>query len=201
MLRCMNNDSIQMTHPSSARSVAPRRRWPVDLLAFVWGLAEAVIFFLPVEMLITFLALNNPLRALRAAAFALAGAIAGAAGLYYWGAQDPFSAMNLLAALPGLSPEMMDAAEMALQERGVLAVPAGVFSAATGKAQVVFAQGFDISIVALLAVYAAARAVRLLLAGCVAFCLGAMLQCFLPRRVAVGLWAVAWGLGLWWMFG
>ena len=173
----------------------------MDGLAFAWGLAEAVIFFLPVEMLITFLALGNPPRALRAAAFALVGAVLGAGGVYYWGGQDPFSAMNLLAALPGLSPEVMDAAEMALQERGVLAVPAGVFSAGTGKAQAVFAQGLGVSLPAFLAVYAAARALRLLLAGCVAFCIGTVLRCFLPRRVVIGVWALAWGLILWRMFG
>ena len=179
----------------------PHRAWLADVLAFLWGLAEATVFFLPVEMLITYLALGNPLRALRAAVAALMGAVIGAGLLYYWGGHDVFSAMTLIAALPGLSPEVMDAAESALQQHGLAAIPAGVLSTATGKAHAVFAQGLGIGLVPFLAVFAAIRALRLLLSGCLAFCLGAMAQCFLSRRIVLALWTAAWAFILWRMFG
>ncbi len=175
----------------------PRRHWPWDLAAFLWGLAEATVFFLAAEILITWLALSNPLRALRAALFALAGGIIGAAILYYWGGRDPFSAMTLLSALPGLTPEILSAAEEALMNNGLWALPDGVLSPATGKAQAIYAQALGIGIVPFLAVYAAVRAFRLLLAGCITLCIGGALQCFLPRKVVILLWALAWAAIYW----
>ena len=189
-------------HANTSAGIARggRRRWVADVAAFVWGLAEATIFFLPAEMLITWLALSGPWRALRAAVFALIGAVIGAGVLYAWGGRDPFSAMTLLSALPGLSPESMAAAEEALLEHGLAAVPAGVLSAATGKAHAIYAQALGIGLAPYLAVFAAVRALRLLLAGCVAFCLGAMLGCVLRRRVLLALWGLAWAFILWRMF-
>jgi uncharacterized membrane protein YeaQ/YmgE (transglycosylase-associated protein family) len=207
MVRAMTTDSEQHGAPEGAVSYReqwlararawPKRHWPWDLAAFLWGLAEATVFFLAAEILVTWLALANPLRALRAALFALLGAVIGAAILYVWGGRDPFSAMTLLSALPTLGPESMSAAEEALMTHGLWALPDGVLSPATGKAHAIYAQALGIGIAPFLAVYALARAARLLLAGCVTACVGGMLQCFLPRKVVVALWALVWAVILW----
>ena len=178
----------------------PVRNWPWDVAAFLWGLAEGIFFFTAAEVLISYLALSNPVRALRAAGAALVGAVIGIAVLYLWAARDVFSAMTLLSALPGLGPEVMEAAENALMEHGLAAVPAGVLSAATGKAHAVFAAQIGIGLIPFLAVFAIIRLVKLLLVGCVSFCLGAMAQCFLSRRIVLALWAAAWVLIYWRIF-
>ncbi len=178
----------------------PMRNWPWDVAAFLWGLAEGIFFFIAAEVLISYLALSNPVRALRAAGAALVGAVIGIAMLYLWAARDVFSAMTLLSALPGLGPEVMEAAENALMEHGLAAVPAGVLSATTGKAHAVFAAQMGIGLLPFLAVFAIIRLIKLLLAGCVSFCLGAMAQCFLSRRIVIALWALAWALIYWRIF-
>jgi len=171
----------------------PARNWPWDLIAFVWGLAEATVFFIAPEVLVSWLALGNPLRALRAAFFALIGGIIGITILYLWGGRDPFSAMALLSAVPGVGQAALESAEEALLNGWPAAVAGGVFSLAAGKAQAIYAQSLGIGLLPFLAVYALARAVRLLLAGCLTLCIGALLQCLLPRRVVVALWMLAWG--------
>jgi len=167
-----------------------RRGW--ETLAFFWGLAEAVLFFIAAEVPVTLMALRDPVRALRVGLLAVLGAVIGALALYVWGAQDAFGSMTLLSALPGLSPEIISAAEEALQRDGLAAIPAGVLSAATGKAHAILAHDLGIGVVAFIAVFAAIRLVRMLLAGCVAFCLGALLGNFLSRRIVILLWALAW---------
>ncbi len=178
----------------------PARNWPWDAAAFLWGLAESLFFFIAAEVLVSYLALSNPIRALRAAVFALIGAVVGIAALYAWGGRDAFSTMAVLSALPGLEPEVMEAAENALMEHGLRAVPAGVLSASSGKAHAIFAAQLGIGLAPFLAVFAIIRLIKLLLVGCVSFCLGAMAQCFLSRRIVIALWAVAWGLIYWRIF-
>ena len=174
------------------RRKGPVRNWPWDVAAFIWGLAESLFLFVAAEVLVSWLALSDPVRALRAAIFALLGAVIGIAVLHVWGGHDAFSAMALLSALPGLGPEVMEAAEAALMEDGLRAIPAGVLSASSGKAHAIFAAQLGIGMVPFLAVFAVIRAIRLLLAGCVSFCLGALAQTFLSRRVIIALWALVW---------
>ena len=170
----------------------PRKRWKWDALAFLWGLAEASFFFIAAEVLVTLVAMRDPVRALRMGLLAVLGATIGAAALYFWGARDAFGSMTLLALLPGLSPDIISAAEEALQRYGLAAVPAGVLSAATGKAHAILAHDLGIGFAAFIAVFAAIRLLRLLLAGCVAFCLGALLGNIFSRRALTLLWALAW---------
>ena len=48
------------------------------MLAFIWGLAEATLFFLVPDILFTYLAINNPRGAVKASLYALLGAMIGA---------------------------------------------------------------------------------------------------------------------------
>ena len=169
-----------------------RTRWKWEALAFLWGLAEASFFFIAAEVPVTLMALRDPVRALRMGLLATLGATIGAAALYLWGARDAFGSMTLLSALPGLSPDIINAAEEALQRDGLAAIPAGVLSPATGKAHAILAHDLGIGFVGFIAVFAAVRLLRMALAGCVAFCLGGLLQNFLSRRIVILLWALAW---------
>ena len=169
-----------------------RTRWKWEALAFLWGLAEAGFFFIAAEVPVTLMALRDPARALRMGLLAALGATIGAAALYFWGARDAFGSMTLLALLPGLSPDIISAAEEALQRHGLAAIPAGVLSATTGKAHAILAHDLGIGFAAFIAVFAAIRLVRMALVGCVAFCLGALLGNILSRRALTLLWALAW---------
>lgn len=210
----MHSDSPQpddMPDEAATAPAPPRRRgWLAHVAALLWALLEAALFLPPVEMLVSFLALRSPRRALVAAAFALIGALLGSGILYLWGGRDAFTAMTLLSALPGLSEDIMIRAEEELLNSGAWSIFESVFSAAGGRAHAVFAQALGVGLPVFLGIYALARAARLLLAWALALGIASGLGTLLSRRqrqqqhlhvALVILWLLGWALLLWFLYG
>jgi membrane protein YqaA with SNARE-associated domain len=91
-------------------------------------MAEAVVFFIIPDVLITRAALRSLRSGLLTAAFATAGALLGGMISYAWGAADLNGARHVLDALPAISVEMLDHAQNALANDGMLAAFMGSFS-------------------------------------------------------------------------
>src|SRR5437868_1692315 len=72
----------------TTRWPASSRRWA----ALAWGYAEATLFFLVPDVLLSWVALRDPRAAGVACFWALAGALLGGATMYAWGAADPGTA-------------------------------------------------------------------------------------------------------------
>lgn len=92
------------------------------LLALVWGFAEATLFFVVPDVLLTFMALENRRRALVACGAAVAGAVAGGYLMYSLGRANADAANALLDAVPAISPSMIARVQSGLASSGPLAL-------------------------------------------------------------------------------
>src|SRR5438876_8872457 len=95
------------------------------VLAFAWGLAEATLFFIVPDVLLTLIACRALRPALKASIVALAGALAGGALMYALGTREPNSARIFLDYVPAISPALITSVAAQINESGLLAVMLG----------------------------------------------------------------------------
>lgn len=169
-------------------------------IAAAWGFAEATLFFVVPDVWLTRLALGGAARALIAAAWAGAGAVAAGALMWWWGAESAASAERALDALPAIAPAMIERVRAELAGHGPVAVAAGGFAGTPYKVYAVEAGALGVSLPAFLAASAGARLARfgaavLLAAGLARWPLSGWSA---PRRRLAH--AVAWAVfyGLYW---
>lgn len=94
-------------------------------LAAAWGFAEACIFFIVPDVLLSWIALSDLRRALVACLFALAGALLGGVLVWFWGGGHPEPFRSLFAALPGIDASLLAAVQAQVQQEGLSAVLLG----------------------------------------------------------------------------
>jgi len=86
---------------------------------FVWGAAEAFLFFIVPDVIVGYVALRRGFRAgLVACLYAAVGAGLGGAAMYAWSARDPNAALMAVEAVPAVSTPMVEAAHAAMTEDG-----------------------------------------------------------------------------------
>ena len=99
-----------MTHRSD-------RVWTLAGLA--WGLAEATLFFVVPDLLISWVAMS---RGFRAGAWtslcAALGAVVGGAVIFLWSTHDPAGAQRAVAAVPAVSDRMITQAQADIDANG-----------------------------------------------------------------------------------
>lgn len=174
---------------------APR----LDLAAALWSFAEAMLFFVVVDVLLSFAVVLRGWRAAaRAALWATLGALAGGLVLYLWAARDPLTTEAAVASVPAITPGMMVRVEEDLVQRGlpalflagVIGVPYKIYAAAAPQV------GFGLA--AFLIASAGARLGRFLLAVALAAAFDQSLARWLGRRgrllLLAGLWLAFYGL-------
>jgi membrane protein YqaA with SNARE-associated domain len=147
----------------SASATARRQGRGPEMLAALWGFAESTLFFIVPDVLLTWLALSLPRRALRACYWALAGALAGAVVMIGWAGSAPRSAEAALLMLPGISPELLELVRGQLVSEGLPAILMGPVQGFPFKTYVVEATVLGFSPWTLLAVSVPARMLRFLL--------------------------------------
>ena len=96
-----------------------------EVLAASWGLAEATVFFVVPDVLLSWLALQNLKRALAACLFALAGALVGGAIIWTLGQGDIDGMRQLFASIPAIDSEMISDVEAQIRDDGLWAVFSG----------------------------------------------------------------------------
>jgi membrane protein YqaA with SNARE-associated domain len=146
---------------SRRRCVAARglRAW--HLAAFAWGFAEATLFFVVPDVLLSFMAQRRGLRAAALACFiAAAGAALGGLPMRAFGAAAPASAYAVLDALPAISSEMIASVREAFAAEPFGALLVGAFSGVPYKTYAVLAA--EIPAPAFVAMTLVARAARFL---------------------------------------
>lgn len=172
----------------------------VGASAFGWGLAEATLFFIVPDVLLTWLALGRVRTAWKACAWALAGALAGGAIMYAWGSHNPTAARGALARVPEVSEEMITEVQGQLSSYGVVAMAFGPLRGAPYKIYAVEAGAQRLSLLGFLAISVPARLLR--------FALLTALVAWLAHRAASGtslgtrrvLHVVAWTVFYAWYF-
>ncbi|HYE44769.1 MAG TPA: hypothetical protein VEA44_03245 [Caulobacter sp.] len=89
------------------------------LAALLWGFAEATLFFVVPDLLISWLAMYRGLKAgAWASLMAAGGAVAGGAAIWLWSAVDPPQARRAVAAVPAISETMIDRADADMRRSG-----------------------------------------------------------------------------------
>lgn len=134
--------------------------WLLVPLGFLWGAAEATVFFIVPDVLLTFGAIGAKRPAWWAVGAALAGALAGGAAMYTWESTWPGEAATVVARTPGAMPEMFDRAERGLRKGGPAAMLIGGVSFLPFKVYAVSAPLAGMSLPVFLACAAAARGAR-----------------------------------------
>jgi membrane protein YqaA with SNARE-associated domain len=92
-------------------------------LAGLWGFAEATLFFIVPDVLLTWIAVRHgPRQAVMASFAAVAGAVLGGVVIYMWGANDPALARTVIGAIPAISAGMVSGVGADLQNGGATAI-------------------------------------------------------------------------------
>lgn len=132
-------------------------------LAFLWGLAEATLFFIVPDVLLSLLALKDRRRAWMASGYAVAGALLGGALMYAWAVHDPAHVRSLLVSIPAITPELIEQVRQQLGDWGYASLFAGAFSGVPYKIYAAEAGAAALPLAGFLAVTIPARALRFML--------------------------------------
>lgn len=101
-------------------------RWGV-LASFVWGLAEATLFFVVPDVVVGAVAIVAPRKALTAALAAVAGAVVG--GIVWWlAASSPDTATHVVDSVPAIHGSAFVEASARISDSGGAALLAAPFT-------------------------------------------------------------------------
>ena len=92
------------------------RKHALMLAAFVWGVAEATLFFFVPDVLLSYIGVRQgPRAAAKASVIAALGAATGGIVMYLWSQSDPSAARQAVEAVPAISAEMINRAHDAMR--------------------------------------------------------------------------------------
>ena len=134
-----------------------------NALAALWGFAEATLFFIVPDVLLSWLGLRSQRSALVASAYALIGALLGGWLMYRWAVQDFAGIRAWVLSLPGVSPQLLELARQQLHDIGVLALFKGGFGGVPYKTYAIHAAAEGVELAWFLTASVAARWLRFVL--------------------------------------
>jgi membrane protein YqaA with SNARE-associated domain len=161
------------------------------LLALAWGFAEATVFFIVPDVLLSAIALRLGFKpAAKGALAAAIGAVFGGAVMFQWAAHDPQTVMRVLDFIPGISATMIATTSQEFASHGWPAMFAGAFAGVPYKLYAVAAGSSGASFLGLIALTIPARLPRFLLS-CVAAAIAGRLMRGSPK-LAFALFGAFW---------
>ena len=166
----------------------------LNLACFVWGVAEALVFFIVPDVLLSYIGLKRGPRAAAIASLCAAfGAACGGAFVFWWSSADPTGARATVLAVPAISEAMAARAETAMAGNWFLATLLGPLSSTPFKLYAVLAPHAGASLPAFAAASVVARLPRFLVVSAGVAFIGRWVQ---PRVSRVRL---TWLLGAFWL--
>jgi membrane protein YqaA with SNARE-associated domain len=167
----------------------------VNVVAALWGFAEATLFFIVPDVWLTAIAVRlGRAAAFRAAAWTIAGALVGGAVMYDWGASDIRQAAAVLGYLPAISADMVVTSCEGLSAGGLRELFVGSVTGVPYKAFAVSASVAGIAPVPFLLATIPARAIRFAAAILIAAAVNRVLPARLTLRqrlsILGGFWLV-----------
>ncbi|NEX95224.1 hypothetical protein [Caulobacter sp. 17J65-9] len=174
---------------------APRLR-TFAAAAFLWGAAEAFLFFVVPDVLLAWVALRRGLKAaLVCSLLAAAGATLGGAAMYGWAARSPETAARAVERVPAVADGATDRAVEAMRREGWFrAAASGAFAGRPYKLYAAAAPRAGVEPTAWVAAATPIRLPRFLLMSVGFAVLGALLRDRLDRRVMLALYGTGWTL-------
>lgn len=132
-------------------------------IAALWGVAEATVFFIVPDVMLSWVALKDYRRAMIACLWVLAGALLGGSIIWYLGAHDPVPLRRIFTALPAVNDAMLANVGHQLQQDGLLALFIGPLTGTPYKLYALEAgsTGFNLGLFLLISI--PARLIRFLL--------------------------------------
>ena len=170
------------------------RRHALDLAAFGWGVAEATLFFIVPDVLLSYVGLRRGVTAAARASLAAAiGAAIGGALMFLWSVRDPGGAYAAVLAVPAISEAMADAAHAGIEAHGWFAATVmGPLSSTPYKVYAVFAPHAGAALPLFFLASILARLPRFLVVGAGVAFIARGLEPRLGRRAVLWLLAAAW---------
>lgn len=108
-----------------------RKQWslkdPNNLIALIWGFAEATFFFIVPDVWTSRVVLKNTQAGFVACLFAIVGALIGGSLLFYIGGYDP-PTVDVTTHIPGISLSTIQEAHKGLESQGLASLFAGAIS-------------------------------------------------------------------------
>ncbi len=112
----------------------------LDIAAFIWGVAEATLFFFVPDVLLSYVGLTRGVKAAaRASLVAALGAVVGGVIMYLWSTSDAASAREAVLAVPAIGEAMFAHAAEAMRDDWFLATVLGPLSSTPYKVFAVLA--------------------------------------------------------------
>lgn len=168
-----------------------RARW--GALAATWGFAEATLFFLVPDVVITLIALRFGFRqAWIAAAWAALGAVLGGIVVYVWARHDPAAVDRVLDFVPAVSVDQIARAKADTAGDWVGALMGGAFVGNPYKLYAAAAGQLSVPLIAFIPMSFLARIIRFLLAGTAARVIALAMTRLGWTRWRVRTWAACW---------
>lgn len=164
-----------------------------EAASFTWGFVESMLFFLVPDMVLSVVAMHSLRRSLWCCAWAVAGAIAGGAVMYAWGAHDATMALRALDSVPAIPADMLVKVHHELSAKGLPAMLWGPLIGIPYKIYAVQAGALGLSVPMFLLMTIPARIIRFVIT-----CLGFNLAARLLRRLGAGprlikgCWTLFW---------
>jgi membrane protein YqaA with SNARE-associated domain len=170
------------------------KRHALDIAAFIWGVAEATLFFFVPDVLLSYIGLTRGIKAAaRASIIAALGAVVGGVVMYLWSAGDPTAAREAVLAVPAISEEMVGRAAEAMRGDWFGATMLGPLSSTPYKVYAILAPHAGAAPLPLFALASiAARLPRFLIVGCGVALIGQGLRRWLGDRQLLWVLAGAW---------
>lgn len=169
------------------------RQNALDVAAFIWGVAEATLFFFVPDVLLSYIGLKRGVKpALRASIIAAVGASCGGVTMYLWSTSDPETAREAVLAVPAISEAMAQRAEQAMAGNWFLATVLGPLTSTPFKVFAILAPYAGASLPAFALAGIAARLPRFLIVSIGVSLIGRLLGRWLRERqllwVLIGAW-------------
>ncbi|NPB04345.1 MAG: hypothetical protein GXO39_08050 [Thermotogae bacterium] len=170
----------------------------MGVILFLWGFAEATLFFVVPDVPISFLATRGIKRALIGSVYATMGAVIGGFLMYLSALIHPEATLGVVERIPAISWGMIERVMEDVSHMGAWAMFKGAFSGVPYKvyASVLGASRYDLSTFLLLSFPA-----RLMRFAIVSVGVGFLAR-IVPRRIHMPLLAAGWMVfyGLFWYF-
>ena len=176
----------------------PRRL--ANALAALWGLAEATVFFIVPDVLLSWLALRNFRTALTACVAALLGALVGGTAVWLAAQHDPEAVRKLFIMIPAIDGEMLAGVRSQLATDGLLALFIGPLTGTPYKIYALEAAVLGLGYLPFLLVSVPARLIRFALVASVVAALNHALARRLQLRQRQGLLLASWVFFYLWYF-
>ncbi len=173
-----------------------RQRGPFALavLAMAWGFAEATLFFIVPDVLLSAIAISSPRLAMVCCVFATVGALGGGLLVYTWGESDIDRVVAVMDRIPAIGPQMMQSVEGEVVEHGVSSLFLGPMRGVSYKLYAAFVGAEQLSRTSFLLVSIPARLIRFVLVSLFATVITFWVRQRFPYRlkfaIHLGVWTI-----------